>query len=277
MPQARTILSDLEPVSADRDGFQKPHRLTREQRRALARAAYVDVGPLMQRIAIDHEGFNAVGVLIERRQLTEYEVVQRALHLADPNATILQKSEALLNFADGRLMSHGWSGPATTAPEIAERGPRAIEHWWETISTEREMFRSAVADILAAGEKRTAVRKKYTAWIAEALQDVIVVPRLVWDGTRSETELRYYSLNTRAACGYALMLLIDERRVLKDLLRRCKPESGGCGRPFLAAVKSGGSPLSVYCSDDCRANAKREQTAARVARLRARRAKGEAA
>lgn len=83
-------------------------------------------------------------------------------------------------------------------------------------------------------------------------------------------------VSSSSCCGFALMLLIDDRRPLKDLLRRCKSDSGGCGRPFLATVQSGGSPPSVYCSDDCRGRAKRELAARRVARLRARRARGAA-
>jgi hypothetical protein len=267
-------------------GGAPPQALTAKQRSDLAHATWVDLGPLMQRIRFEHEQFNAVGFLVNRPPLSEQEIVQRALHLADPKATILQKAQAMLNFADGRLVSHDSDMPAAVAGGTAEHGHLAVEHWWQSVAKEREMFRAAVLDVAATNApgdrpryrrpQRKPMMKKYTPWISESLEDIVIVPRLVWEHTRSKTELRYYSLNTRAACGFALMLLLDDRRPLKERLRLCR-ETGGCGRPFLASVNPGGSAPSVYCSEDCRANAKREQTAARVARLRARRAKGEAA
>jgi len=277
-----TILDDAGPAPA---GPARP-ALTAEQRRAFAKATRADIAPLMQRMRFDHEQFNALTFLVSRPPLTEYEIVQRALHLADLKATIIQKAEAMLNFAGGRLLSHD-TDPAAAAQATAEHGQQGIENWWHSIAEEREMFTQAVLEVErtnAPGDRpryrrpqRKPVMQKYTPWITESLEDIVVVPRLVWEVPHSRTELRYYALSTKAACGFAFMLLLDDRRALKDLLRLCRPDAGGCGRPFLASIRRSGSAPSVYCSDDCRSNAKRELTKARVARLRARRAKEEAA
>lgn len=238
------------------------------ERRRLGKLNYpVDSTPLLEQIRYRHEVFNAVKAEIEIPELPEQEIIQRVLYLAHPkNTTIDQKAAAMLNCADKTSLSHGYSGDWGTAWAHDEKPKYAIWEWWDSIAEIRGDFRKAV---LAVFRNPLTARRKYGKWIRDALDQIVVVPRLVWDGHTGKTELRYFSMETSAACGYALMLLLDEGRPYGSLLRLCKLEEE-CERPFLAVHAPTGSPPTAYCSDDCKAIAKRNLTAARQAAFRER-------
>jgi hypothetical protein len=243
--------------------------LTDSERRKLAKVPYARPSELIKQIGYRHEIYNALECIVKQPALKEHEIVQRALYLANPKATTTQKAAAMLTCSEDRLVSHGWPA-AATAPQIAKRGKPAVDLWWESVAAEREEFRTAVLEVHAAYGKRRGVRAKYRRWIDEALKDIVVVPRLTWDGRRSTTELRIQTKSVRATCGYALMLLVDDRKPIQNQLRLCKLEE--CGRPFLGTVAYTGSRPTEYCSEDCRDINVRKQTAERVARLRKKRA-----
>jgi hypothetical protein len=271
LPQPVSVLSEsgqglkagpIDPRNALRN------ELTDRERRALAKVPHARPSELIEQIGYRHEIYNALECIVKQPALSHHEIVQRALYLANPKASTTQKALAMLNCSDDRLVSHGWS--ATTASQIAKRGKPAVNLWWDSVSAEREEFRAAVLDVIAAGPKRRNIRAKYLRWIHAALKDIVVVPRLTWDGLRSRTELRVQSKSVRATCGFALMLLVDDRKLIQNLLRLCQLDE--CGRPFLGTVAHGGSRPSVYCSEDCRTIGARHQTAERVSRLRKKRA-----
>lgn len=244
------------------------NELTSSERRALAKVEYARPKELIEQIGYRHELYNALDCIVKQPALKEHEIVQRALYLANPKASTTQKALAMLICSDDRLVSHGWT--ATSAPQIAKRAKPAVELWWASVSAEREVFRAAVLDVLATNGKRNPARAKFRRWIEEALKEIVVVPRLTWDGQRSRTELRVQSKSVRATCGYALMLLVDDRKAIQNQLRLCQLEE--CARPFLGTFADTGSRASVYCSEDCRDINTRKQTAERVARLRRKRA-----
>ena len=265
--QAITVLSEVDTAhsklwSKSADGW-----LTAAQRRKLGEIEFANVTPLIEQIAKRYEVFNAVKAVTDIPALSEQEVVQRVLYLASPAATAEQRAVAMIVCADCRLLSHGWGLPDVTLL-TAQPAQQAIHQWWDSIAKVRADFQRAV---VLTKENPDAARKKYSARILEALEQITPVPQLVWDGRRSDVQLRLYSRSTAAACGYALMLLQDERRSLGDWLRLCKHES--CNRPFIGIPAPGGSPPSAYCSAECKTNAKRELTAKRVERWRDRKAK----
>jgi hypothetical protein len=247
------------------------NELTSSERRALAKVEYARPSELIKQIGYRHEIYNALECIVKQPALNYHEIVQRVLCLANQKATLVQKAEAMVTCADDRLLSHGYEGSVLSASEIAAKAKPAVDHWWDSIAQEREVFRDAVLDVRAASPKRRAIRAKYGRWIDAALKDIVVVPRLTWDGRCSRTELRFQSKSVRATCGFALMLLVDDHKPLGNLLRLCKLEE--CGRPFLGQSHRSGSRPSVYCSEECRTIEVRDQTAKRVARLREKRAK----
>lgn len=247
------------------------NELTDSERRKLAKVEYARPSELIKQIGYRHEIYNALECIVKQPALKDHEIVQRVLCLANPKATLVQKAEAMVTCADDRLLSHGYEGSVLSASEIAAKAKPAVDHWWDSIAQEREEFHDAVLAVHASHPMRRAIRAKYGRWMAAALKDIVVVPRLTWDGRHHRTELRYQSKSVRATCGFALMLLVDDHKPLQNLLRLCQLEE--CGRPFLGQSHRRGSRASVYCSDECRAIGARQQTAERVARLRERRAK----
>lgn len=259
-----TVLSGA--TSTGRSKSKRPNTLTPAERRKLSKVDYADTTLLLEQIVYRHQIFNAIEVEMDIPELSEQEIVQRVLHLANLHPTYDQKVEAMLNCADKRPLSHGYSIERDMAWANAEQPKYAISHWWDSISEVRAEFRDAV---FTTFKTPTAARRKYSKKIRDALEQIVVIPRHVWDGRSCKTELRYFSLKTSAACGYVLMLLLDDQRPYGNLLRLCKLEE--CGRPFVGVHAKSGSPLTIYCSDDCKTIAKRHHNAARQAALRVRR------
>lgn len=247
---------------------KRPNTLTPSERRRLSKIKYADTRELLEQINYRHQIFNAIEAELEIPELSEQEIVQRVLHLANPHPTFDQKVEAMLNCADSRPLSHGYSLKRDTTWAYAEHPKYAVTHWWDSVMETRAEFRKA---IIATINSPKAARRRYSKKIREALGQIVVIPHDVWDGRSGTTELRRFSQNTSAACGYVLMLLLDEERSHGGLLRLCKLEE--CARPFLGVHAPGGSPPKSYCSDDCTAIAKRIGNAARQAALRKRNAK----
>lgn len=245
---------------------QKAGHLTRTELRRLGAIDWADVRPLIEQIGKKHQTFNALRFLTDEPALSEQDVIQPALYFASPKASIEQMAEAMLRFADARLISHGSRECDTT---FAEKEPArgAVIGWWSAVSEVREAFRQAVLLVISNPQ---SARKKYGPRVARAFESeqIVRVPR--WDSARMREELRVFSLSTQAACDYVLMLLLHEARLHRDFLRLCKEDE--CTRPFLAVPATRGSPLPDYCSEDCRLSARRALTAARVARLRVRNA-----
>jgi hypothetical protein len=272
LPRPVSVLSEsdkrFKPGPID-PGNALRSELTDSERRKLAKVEYARPSELIKQIGYRHEIYNALECIVKQPALKEHEIVQRALHLADPKATLVQKAEAMVTCADDRLLSHGYEGSVLSAWEIAAKAKPAVDHWWDSIAQEREEFRDAVIDVHASSKR--AIRTKYSRWIGAALKDIVVVPRLTWDGRCSRTELRVQSKSVRATCGFALMLLVDGHKPFQNLLRLCQE----CDRPFLGQSHRRGSRASVYCSEECRTFGAKKLTAKRVARLRERRAKEE--
>lgn len=246
-----------------------PNTLTTAERRKLSKLEYADTKLLLEQIGYRHQVFNAIDVEIALPELPEEEIVQRFLHLANARPTPEQKVFAMLYCADQKPLSHGHMSRSDIA-WAQEEGPRiAADLWWESVAEIRKKFRKAV---LAAMRNTDAARRRYSKKIRDSLEQIVTVPRPVWDGSSGRIEHRLFAPDPSVGCGYALMLLLDEQRPLGALLRQCKFEE--CQRPFLGFHAASGSPTTVYCSDECTKFAKRYQNAARQAALRERRKKG---
>lgn len=243
-----------------------PNTVTKAERRKLSKLKYADTKPLLEQIHHRHQVFNAIDFEVDLPELPEEEIVQRFLYLANEKPTPEQKVFAMLYCADHKPLSHGNMTRSDIAWADEEAPQYAAAQWWESVAEIRNEFRNAVLAIL---RNPNSARRRYSKKIRHALEQIVTVPRPVWDGRSGMIELRHFAPDPSVGCGYVLMLLLDDQRPHGSVLRQCKLEN--CERPFLGVHASSGSPKTVYCSDECKKIAKQQQNAARQATLRQRR------
>lgn len=174
---------------------------------------------------------------------SEREMLQRVLHLAnDPrDLTDEQKAEAMF----ATMLSHGF--PSKTMAQYArlmkQTDKSFFRNAWAGIEPERAQFRYQVEEVF---RNRDDARKKLEAKVAAAFGDVVLVPMVSVKSWIISYELRYFALNTRGACAFALALLLDESKGFGAALKKCRLSE--CPNFFLSLpAESGGRP-PLYCS-----------------------------
>jgi hypothetical protein len=192
--------------------------------------------------------------------LSEREMLEVLLPLANESATDEQKARAM--FATS--LSH--SLPAKTAAQYAKlQGSEFFRKPWASVTKERDWFHSQVTEIL---QDRDSARKKLRADVTAAFGDVVLIPMVKLEDWSITYELRYYALNMRAMCAFALALLLDESKGFGAALKTCKLSN--CPNLFLSLPTSKGGRPPLYCSTDHQTEFANEGSARRTAAWRER-------
>jgi len=183
-------------------------------------------------------------VAIPFSETSERDLVRRALLLANDDCSDAEKTEALMFYS---LLTHGLPSDsgARFARTYAKEAQAFVRKAWDTLSSERERMREAVNLVMS---DREAARKRLGHRIQEAVQGIILIPSISWDGHRLATAHRYFALSVSAMCGYALALLLDEERPLADALKRCALPK--CETMFLSLPSAKGGRPALYCRRD---------------------------
>jgi hypothetical protein len=135
---------------------------------------------------------------------------------------------------------------------------KSLDDWWSSVAEDRHIFRWAL-ELIAKSPK--AARAELTPAFEDAIKRICVIPKLQWDGEK--TLLTHYLAASRsdAIWYYVLMLLMDERKGFRRLLRTCRYSE--CGRFFLSSATS-----RSYCSTVHQLLGEKEKNAERQKRLR---------
>jgi hypothetical protein len=204
--------------------------------------------------------------------LAERDVLRTALLLANERIDDDEKLEVIAYVALGAPLTQGT--PHLEFLKFLEQLKRrrlkgapvmkmVIPAMWSVLQPDREWMRSSVelvmSDPVAA---RTQLRER----IEEATREILVSSPLRWDGHSLVSEPRYFALTPRALTGYAIALLIDERRGFAGKLLRCA--FMGCPRIFLSLPSDKGGRPPLYCTREHQAKAAALTGAERMAKWR---------
>jgi hypothetical protein len=230
------------------------------------RNPYVEAVKKAQRTILD--GY-ATGHALSTR-----EIVANALPLANVGISMEEIEHAVAFLRGSSAIAFGEEkhleplGPSRLpmAKRIAlarEREQYIARLYWREVGDYSAWFRDALSTLVADRESaRRSLRKDLDA----SLDEIIVVPRLLWDGNEAKLDLFYFWNSIVGLFGYVLMCLLDESMGLGEALRVCKYDE--CDRMFLSFPPAGGGPRPSYCSPEHRVAALREGGAKRVAKYR---------
>ena len=202
------------------------------------------------------------------------EFVEKALPLGNSQSTTEEKAKAyfLANF--GVLLDR-----ATTLNDTKSAQP-SVDDAIGTIDTDHEMdirvnlfwsdvrelrieFRRALELILTS---RKDAEKELGDFISAALDEFVLVPTITWNGSKTQIQIKYCPLSTRAVLGHALMLLLDKQKGIGKHLRKCKLNS--CERVFISQASSKGGRRPLFCTDNHRKEAASQTGAKRTRKYR---------
>ena len=177
-------------------------------------------------------------------ETSERELVRRALLLANEDCSDAEKAEALLFYS---LLSHGIPAAAGTqfARTYAKEEQARVRKWWDGLNRVRVQMREAVELVMS---DRDTARTRLRPRLQEAVQNVVLIPSVSWDGHRLATAHRYYAMSVDAMCGYALALLLDQDRKFADALKVCALKQPKCERVFLSLPSKKGGRPPLYCT-----------------------------
>jgi hypothetical protein len=217
--------------------------------------------------------------------LSELELIERALMLTLSNPSIHETSRAfeyVIQFGShGKTteqVEKGVHAPtvlpinaqqmAMSRQELTGLAKRAFKEiarrWWDAIIDERLKFRWAVELIIS--NPRNARKELSPYMIEPALNGLVAVPRLSWNGRKLRTDIYYYSHAIEGAIAYALMLMLDTDKKIGEALRVCKLEY--CDRIFLSKPPQKGGPRPRYCNPEHKLASDKLTGAERTARWR---------
>src|ERR1700722_7890139 len=204
---------------------------------------------------------------------TDQEGVERSLLLTLQHPTDLEL-ELAFNFW---ALDQGGSVPKHSRgrASVIRANPRAKPtcpfrdmwlRWWDSIAAYRSGLRGRVLEAIGGAvdidRARAALEVDFDAG---ALRDILVVPRLWWDGHEVKTDLFYLCPTMESRFTLACVKLIGSRRTAESL-RVCALEA--CGRIFISQPPPSGGPRPSYCTAEHRELAARLTGAERTARWR---------
>ena len=218
------------------------------------------------------------------RPLSSREIGERALTLTLTDADPSEKQAAfeyMKNFGshgksrsaikqrldDPKVLAINEEQAGLTNEELVQRTRVLIagfaDRWWASIEDHRKWFRAAVESIISNSE---AARGRLRPEICAALDRVVAVPRVNWNGRESTTDIYYMSDDIVGLFGYSLTLMLDVNGEISKALKKCKLQS--CGRLFLSFPPPTGGPRTDYCDPEHKLMADKLTGAERTARWR---------
>lgn len=180
---------------------------------------------------------------------SERDVIRTALILAN-EATVAEKLEVMAFLAVGGPLTIRTSHPGfvelvqgATERSLKPEYAAWLQRDWDSLRAEREWMRSSVELVMS---NPAAARIKLRKRIEEATREILVSSPLKWDGTSLVVQPSYLALTVPALTGYAMGLLLDDKRGLGSRLLRCALE--GCGSIFLSVSSGKGGRPPLYCT-----------------------------
>jgi len=179
--------------------------------------------------------------------LEDEELISKTLPLANNGSSMEQMVEGYFVAAYSSLIES-----ATTVPEATREGvsteeetKRRVVLFLDDTRASREQFNDALDRIL---ENRERAREQLQPYVRDGLRQLVLVPKLRWDGGTSRMDIQYCPLKVDGVFGYVVMLLLDRSKNYGEHLRRCKLSS--CDGIFHARSAATGGPRRLYCSKD---------------------------
>jgi hypothetical protein len=204
------------------------------------------------------------------RAIGDDAVVSAAIGLTNESLSLEEKYFAIspwTELADGFALEAKSSRAAKNLQRVLSDDHdlrRSVLDRWDAIRESRASFRAKLAAIV--DDKASAIETARRS-IEEALLDqIVIVPKLSWNGKSLEREDHVFTRSLDGVIGYALMLLLDRDRDLAARLKRCKLSA--CGNFFLTQPASSGGRPPLYCSREHQAIHSRETGAERTQRWR---------